>query len=450
MENLEINIMEKMNIKKLALKTSLPMIISMISIALYGIIDTMFVSNIGEKALAAISLAYPIQTIITAIPLGFGIGINSLLARTYGEKNEERTYKIIKSGIVLIFLSWILIALFSLICIKPFFRFFSNNEQLISLGRKYLFITSFFSIGLFYQILFEKILEANGKTKESMILQIVGAVINLILDPILIFGAFKLPTLGISGAAIATVIGQLIGMTIGIFFIIKYKIFKFSEYINIKIEKNIIKEIFKVGIPTIILEMATSFITLIINKILINFSDLQVSLWGIYTRIQKFIIIIIYGLNYGMIPIIAYNFGAKRKDRIKEAIKFFLELSICVTFVGMMLFLIIPDKLISIFNVSEELINIGKPAFRILSLGFIFSGISLVFSGIFQSLGNATYSLIINLLRKIIIAIPIIIIFKNIFGVSIIWWAFTIAEIITTLVSIILYKNIYNTKINKI
>lgn len=443
MENKQINEMEEMNIPKLAIKTSLPMIISMISIALYGIVDTIFVSNISEKALTAITLSYPIQNIITGIGLGTGIGLNSLLARSLGEKKQEKVKKIISNSILLTFLTWIIIAIISVLGIKPFLKYFSNDTKIIEFGASYLYIITIFSIGTLFQITIEKILEAYGKTKESMIVQISGSVINLILDPILIYGFLFVPAFGITGAAVATIIGQILGMLIGILYIRKFNIIEFNfSKINTKLDKEIVKEIYKVGIPTMILEITTSFIILLVNKVLIEFSDLAVSVWGIYTKVEKFVLIIIYGLNYGMIPIIAYNYGAKRNDRIKETTEFFLKIALIITIIGTLIVSIFPTEILKVFDVSKETIKIGVVAFRILSLGFVFASVSLVLSAIFQAFGNATYSLIIKLLRKIIIAVPIIVIFKNIVGMNIIWIAFTVAEILTMIISIIMYKKI--------
>lgn len=443
MENKNIKEMEEMAIPKLAIKTSLPMIVSMISIALYGIIDTIFVSGISENALTAITLAYPIQNIITGIGLGTGIGLNSLLSRSLGEKNEEKIQKTILNGILLTILTWIVIAIISVFCIKPFLIYFSKDSELISLGSSYLYIISIFSIGTLFQITSEKILEAYGKTKESMIIQIIGSVINLVLDPILIYGFLFVPAFGIAGAAVATVIGQIIGMIIGIYYIKKYKLIslKFNKE-NIKLDKEIVKNIYKVGIPTMILEIISSFIILFVNKILIGFSSLAVSVWGVYTKVEKFVLIIIYGFNYGMIPIVGYNFGAKKIDRVKETIKYFLKLGISVTIVSTIIVCTFPVQILNAFDVSSETIEIGIVAFRILSIGFVFASVSMMLSATFQAFGNATYSLIIKLSRKLIIAVPIIIIFKNILGMNIIWIAFTVAEIITMFISIIMFKKI--------
>ena len=442
--------MESMSIPKLGLKISIPMVISMISIALYEIVDTMFISNINSEALATISLSIPIIAIITAIALGTSIGINSILAKTLGEKNENKAKKIISIGFLLTLINWIVIAIISIFGIKLFFYYFTDNEVIRNLGDDYLKIISMFSIGSLFQILFEKILEAYGKSKSSMLVQFSGAIVNLILDPILIFGFFNIPALGIKGAAISTVIGQCFGMLLGISLILKNKIIKPREIISIKVEKEIIKDIYKVGFPTMILEAVSSFISLILNKILITFSESAVSVWGIYNQLQKFVIIIVYGLNYGMIPIIAYNWGAKNKERVKECIKFFLKLAVGVVTIGELIFLLIPQQIISIYNVTDEMLEIGVPAFRILAIGFIFAGISLVFSASFQAFGNGTYSLIVNISRKIIIVLPLILLLRNIIGMSAIWVSFTIAEIVTMVIAIFLYKNIRNNIIEKI
>ena len=450
MEEIKKNEMETMDIKKLSIKVSIPMVISMISIALYSIIDTIFISNIGTNALTAIALVFPIQNLITAIALGIGIGVNSILAKTLGEKNKNKVVEIIIHGIILTFLSWILITILSVIGLNSFFELFTQNGQIKELGYNYLIILSVFSIGSLYQILFEKILEAHGKSKESMIIQIIGAVINLILDPILIFGYFGMPSLGIKGAAISTVIGQIVGALIGIIIIFKNKIIQKEYMKDIKLNRDIIKDIYKVGIPTTILEAIGSIINLILNKILIGFSEAAVSLWGIYEQLQRFVLIIIYGLNYGMIPIIAYNWGAKIRSRVEDCIKFFIKLSIIVTVIGALIFIVFPKEIISFYDITEEILNIGVPAFRILAVSFVFAGISLVLSSTFQAFGNGTYSLIVNLCRKIVIALPIILLLQGIFGIYVIWYAFVIAEILTMLIAIMLFKKIKRNIIEKI
>ncbi len=441
MKNLS-NEMETMPIRRLAFKISIPMVISMISIALYGIVDTMFISKIGDEALTAAALSIPIQSIITAIALGTSIGLNALLAKTLGEKKEDKAKKIIKTGFIIIFISWIIIAIVSALGTKSFFSLFTQNENIVDLGYKYLSIVSIFSIGGLFQILFTKILEAYGKSKSSMIIQFGGTIINLILDPILIFGLLGMPALGIKGAAISSIIGQLIGMLIGLTIILKNKIFELKDLLEIRIEKSILTDIYKVGIPTMILESVASFITLILNRVLGEYSDDAISVWGIYGQLQKFIIIIVYGFNYGMIPILAYNWGAKNYNRILETIKVFIKISISVTIIGQLIFIFGTKQIIQIYNVSEDILKIAIPAFRILSIGFIFAGISLTLSATFQAFGNGVYSLIVNLSRQILFTIPFIIILKNFMGINGIWISFTIAEIITMMIAILLYSKI--------
>ena len=435
------NDMETMPINKLAFKISIPMVISMISIALYGIVDTMFISKISNNALTAAALSIPVQSIITAIALGTSIGLNALLAKTLGEKNEGKTKSIIKFGFIVTFISWVVIVIASKLSLHSFFGLFTQNENIKKLGNNYLSIISLFSIWSLYQILFEKILEAYGKTKSSMIIQFGGAIINLILDPILIFGYFGIPALGISGAAISSVIGQFIGMMIGMIIILKDNIFTLNELLKVKIEKSIFKDIYKVGLPTMILESVASFITLILNKVLGEFSDNAISVWGIYCQLQKFVIIIVYGFNYGMIPIIAYNWGAKNKQRVFETIKTFLKISVGVTLIGELVFLLGTKQIIQIYNVPDDIFNVAIPAFRILAIGFIFAGISLTLSATFQAFGNGLYSLIVNLSRQIIFTLPFIILLKKLIGINGIWISFTIAEIFTMIIAIILYLN---------
>ena len=369
-----------------------------------------------------------------------------MLARTLGEKNEEKEKKVIANGILLTVISYIFIAILSIFGTEKFLKVFTEKKEYISFGKTYLSIITLFSFGSVFQILFEKILEAYGKTKQSMIIQISGSVINLILDPILIYGMFGIKALGVRGAAIATVIGQIMGMVIGIVFLINMKILPKIKYLYL--DKETIKQIYKVGFPTIILESLSSFITIIVNKILIGFSDLAVAVWGIYVKVQQFIFIIIYGFNYGMIPIVAYNYGAKRNNRVRETIKFFIKMSITIAFIGMVAFLLIPETIIGIFGVEQSTMEIGVKAFRILSLGFSFASISMVLSATFQSLGNGIYSLIVNLSRKILFVLPMIFILKNILGITSIWISFVVGEIITSILAVYIFKTKFYNKLN--
>lgn len=438
MGKLNKNDMEEMDLKKLSIKMSIPMVISMISLALYNLIDSIFVSNIGTEALTAISLSYPIQAIIIAIALGTGIGINSLISRKLGEKEEDTVQNVALHGILLMIITYIIIAVFGGTLLEKLFMIFTQDKLIVSYAVDYLSICLFFSFGVLFQILFEKISEAFGKTVYSMVIQFSGAVINLILDPILIYGLLGMPALGVKGAAIATVIGQISGMCIGLI-LLKKNCISFSLK-SFKYSFKIIKDIFSVGLPSIISESMAAFVTLILNKLLISFSDFAVPLWGIYNKVQSFIFMIVYGFNYGMIPIVGYNYGAKKYDRMKQTIKIFVVYAEIVMTIGVVIFMFFGKTIFNIYGAEQGIVDIGINALRILSLGFLFAGISLVLSSVFQAIGKGIYSLIIFVLRQLIINIPIICLLQNYLDVNTVWYVFVVSEISAMIVSIILYK----------
>ena len=447
MKQINDNQMENGNLKKLSIKMSIPMVVSMLSLALYNLIDSIFVSNIGTEALTAISLSYPIQAIVTGIALGTGIGVNSLISRKLGEKKEETVKNVILHGIILMILSYIIVGILGNVFLKPIFMCFTEDELTIKYAVQYLSICLTFSFGLIFQILFEKISEALGKTVYSMLIQFSGAVINLILDPILIYGFYKIPALGIKGAAIATVIGQISGMILGIILLKKSKVsFNLKK---LKIILKIIKEIYQVGLPSIVSESLAAFVTLILNKILTVYSVFAVPFWGIYNKVQSFIFMIVYGFNYGMIPIVGYNYGAKKYSRMKETIKLFIIYAESIMCIGIIIFMFAGKFIFNIYGAEEGIVSIGINAFRILSIGFIFAGISLVLSSVFQAIGKGTYSLLIFGIRQLIINIPLVYILRNNISINNIWYIFVVSEIVAMIVSCILYKR-ENRKIYKL
>lgn len=433
---MEKNIMETKNLKKLSLKMAAPMVVSMVSLALYNLIDSIFVSNMGTEALTAISLSYPIQAIVTAISLGTSIGVNSVISRKLGEKKKEVANDVSLHGIFLILISYLIVALFGLTSLRTIFKFFTKDALTLNYTVTYLSICLAGSFGLLYQILFEKISEAHGKTIYSMVIQFSGAVINLILDPLLIYGYKFIPSLGIKGAAIATIIGQISGMLIGVILLNK----KYIQIKKIKINKQIISDIYKVGVPTIISESLAAFVSLILNKLLLSYSTLAVPFWGIYNKVQSFVFMIVYGFNYGMIPIVGYNFGAKTYDRMKKIIKLFIIYALIIMGLGIILFMFGGKIIFKIYGAEPEIVKIGVNAFRILSIGFAFAAFSLVFSSVFQALGKGTYNLIVYLCRQLIITIPLILILKSHLSVNNIWYIFVLAEFIAMIVSVYLYK----------
>ena len=429
-------------ISKLAFKLSIPMIISMISMAIYNIVDTIFVSGIGENALTAVSLSFPIQVIISAIGLGSGIGINSLLAKMLGKKDEKTSKNIIFTSLLSGIICFLLVILiFNKNVLIKFFELFTCNKEILNLGYNYLRIIVIFSFTTIFSNIFNKILEAYGKAKLSMISQFIGIITNIILDPLLIYGVNGCFSFGIKGAAYATIIGSAFGMIFSLLSIICLKDIykpKLNEcYINFKL----FTKIYKVGLPSIILESVAPITTIVLNNILIKFSEDAVTLYGLYYKTQSFIFMIISGLNYGMIPIVAFNYGANKKERVLEAIKLFSKISFIVTAIGTLIFAVFAKNILGIFNVSENILMIGEIAFRILCIGFIFAGQCFIISSVFQALGNGKESLIIFLIRKVIVPFLFIYFSIDILGLNAVWISFTLAEIIAFIIAEVMYKN---------
>lgn len=441
------NKMGTMSVGKLLMNMSLPIIISMIVQAMYNIIDSIFVAQINENALTSVSLAFPIQCLMIAVGSGTGVGINALLSRSLGEKNIERANKTAVNGIFIIALSYIVFAIFGLFFSEIFFKTQSTDVHIIQYGHQYLSICCTFSIGLFMQMTFERLLQATGRTFYTMITQSIGAIINIILDPILIFGLLGVPKLGIAGAAIATVIGQCIGACLAVFFNFTKNHEIHISFKNFKPDLNIIKVIYEVGIPSIIMQSIGSVMTYGMNKILMGFSGTAVSVFGVYFKLQSFIFMPVFGLNNGFIPIVAYNYGARNKKRITDVTKIAVGIAMTIMLIGLAIFQSIPDKLLMLFNASDDMISIGKVALRTISLSFIFAGFCIIVGSVFQALGNGMYSLIISFARQIVIILPAAYILSKTVGLDGVWFSIPLAEIGSVLLTILFFKQIYKDKI---
>lgn len=441
------NKMGYMPINKLLLSMSLPMVLSMLVQALYNIVDSIFVAQISENALSAVSLAFPIQNLMIAVGSGTGVGINALLSRNLGEQNFEDANKAAMNGILLIGISYVLFMVFGVFFAESFFLMQTNDIEIVQYGTSYLSICSIFSFGLFMQMTFERLLQSTGKTVYSMISQGVGAIINIIMDPILIFGLLGFPKLGVAGAAIATVLGQIIGMFVGLYFnLAKNKEIHFSLK-NMKPQKETLLSIFSVGIPSVLMISIGSVMTYGVNKILLFFSSTAVSVFGVYFRLQSFIFMPVFGLNNGMIPIIAYNYGAKHKKRIMDTIKSSVYAAMGIMFIGFLIFQVFPKQLLGLFNASSDMITIGVPALRIISISFVFAGFCIVLGSVYQALGNGFLSLIVSITRQIIFILPLAYIFAKAYGLSKVWYAIPIAEIVSVILNIFFFKYIYQKKI---
>lgn len=434
-------------IRRLVLTMALPIVLSMLIQALYNIVDSIFVAQIGEQALAAVSFAFPVQMVIISVSVGTSVGVNSLMSRYLGQKNLELANASVKNGILLAILSWLLFVLFGIFGSRLFMKAFTNDVVLIDLGVDYISICSIFSIGVFVQIIMERIMQATGNPVYSMLLQGAGALVNLILDPVLIFGWFGLPQMGVAGAAVATVIGQIVAMSLGIW-LTNHRISEIN--LNLKGYRpsgRIIQNIYAVGIPAMFVQGMAAILTVGMNVVLGGFSELAVSVFGVYYKLQNFVFMGILGLTNALIPIVGYNFGAKQPRRITGAIRFTLLLSIGVTVVATLLFQLIPVSLLQMFQAQQDMLAIGVPTLRIISSSFVFAGVSMILCSAFQAMGNGMLSLWITLGRQLVIVLPLAFWFASEWGLTATWLAFPISEIICMAASLIAMKYLYQKQI---
>ncbi|MBE6030428.1 MAG: MATE family efflux transporter [Clostridiales bacterium] len=443
----EENKMGTMPIPKLLVQMSLPMMLSMLVQALYNMVDSIFVAQINEEALTAVSLVFPMQSLMIAIATGTYVGVNALLSRDLGRKDFERANQVAKNGIFLALCSYIGFATFGTLLAKPFIYFQTDDPLIREYGVQYLTIISILCIGVYAQMIMERLLQATGKTHFSMISQMMGAVINIIMDPILIFGLFGFPALGVKGAAMATIFGQMAGMSFGI-----YANIKFNKEININMKGfrpniHIIINIYKIGAPSIVMQAIGSLTTFGMNKILIQFSSTATAVYGIFFKLNSFIFMPVFGLNNGMIPIIAYNYGARKKDRIIYTMKICISAGITIMVCGIAIFWLFTPQLLAMFNASENMYEIGIPALRIIAISFSFAGYCIVSGSVFQALGNGVYSLINSICRQLVFLLPSAFILANFVGLEATWWSYPIAEIASALGTTYFLVRIYRQKI---
>lgn len=447
MKKAEENKMGTMPINKLLISMSVPMMFSMMVQALYNIIDSMFVAQINENALTALTLVFPVQQLMIGIAIGTGVGVSSFVARSLGERNYKRANATASNGVFLALVFSLVFAIVGVLFGKNFIVNQTDDPQIIGYAIDYLLLVTIFSIGLFIQMIYEKLLQSTGKMMYSMIAQIAGAVINIILDPILIFGLLGFPELGVKGAAIATVIGQTAGGILGIYFNYKKNKEIDLSFKGFRPSLNIIKNIYIIGFPSIIIQTISSFLTFFMNKLLITFTHTAVSVYGVYFRLQSFVFMPVFGINNGMVPIISYNYGKKSKDRILETIKLSIIIAVIIMLLGLAVFQIIPDKLLALFDASEEMLEIGIPALRIISLSFIFAGFSVVSASIFQALGYGILSLITSITRQLVFILPLAYIFGYFFRLREVWFSIPIAEVSSLILSAIFLNYVLKKKV---
>ena len=435
-ETLRENKMGTMPENKLLLSMAVPMMISMLVQALYNIVDSIFVSRICEDALTAVSMAFPWQNIVIAIAVGFGVGINALLSRALGQKNAERVNQVAVNGLLLAGLSYLLVLVAGLIGIRAYMRTQTDIETIVNYGITYLNICILCSFGVFVEITFERFLQATGRTVYSMITQLTGAITNIILDPILIFGLLGFPKLGIAGAAWATVIGQCVGAVVAVML----NHFKNPEVHlrlrHIRPNGRLMGEITAISIPSIIMSCISSLTCFVMNMILIAYSSTAVAVFGVYFKLQSFVFMPVFGLNNGMVPIIAYNYGAQKPERIHKTIRLGMVYAVAIMMVGLLVFQLIPKELLLMFDASDAMLEIGAPALRIMSLAFVFAGIGIVSGSSCQAFGYSVYSMLISIARQIVVLIPAAYLLSLTGVLRSIWFAFPIAEIFSLILSL--------------
>lgn len=458
MENIKENKMGTQPVNKLLISMSLPIMISMLVQALYNVVDSVFVAKINEDALTAVSLAFPIQNLMIALGAGTGVGINALLSKSLGEKNYKQANKAANNGIFLILLSFVVFVIIGLTCTNAFYHFQTAGledrtaediQRICDYGRDYMSAICVFSIGLFSQMTFEKLLQSTGKTIYSMYTQTVGAVVNIVFDPILIFGLGFFPKMGVKGAAVATIIGQCSAAVLGLIFNVK-----FNNEIEISLKKykpeiNTIKKIYAVGLPAIIMQAIGSVMTFTMNKILIAFSTTAVAVFGVYFKLQSFVFMPVFGLNNGLIPILSYNYGAQKKERILKALKLAVIYSVSIMIIGLGLMQILPEAMLKLFDADDNMLAIGVPALRTISLCFVFAGISIVIIGMLQALGHGIFSMIVSIARQLGVLIPAAYLLSKLGNVDYIWWSFPLAEITAVILCLFFFFKVKKKQLDK-
>ncbi len=435
------NKMGVMPVKKLIISMSLPMMISMIVQAMYNIVDSIFVAKLSEEALTGVTLAFPMQTFMFAVFGGTGVGINAILSKALGEKMYNESDSAAGNGLVLNIISALVFMTASFMgAAGAFIRSQTADPVIIREGTTYLSIVMVLSIGMSSQVTLERILQSTGRTFYTMITQALGAVINIIMDPIMIFGLFGFPKFGVAGAAYATIIGQTIAAVLALFFNLKKnEDIHFSREI-LRLRADTVKRIYFVGVPSILMIAIGSVMTYLFNLILNTFSSTAVAVFGVYFKLQSFFFMPVFGLNNGVIPVMAYNYGARKKERIHEALKFSILLAFLIMCIGTAVFELIPDKLLALFSASDDMMEIGITALRNIAWHFPIAGICIAIGSVFQAFGRSFYSLIVSLGRQIFVLIPVAYALSLTGNVDNVWWAFIISEFVSFCLTMVFFR----------
>ncbi|MEG2097062.1 MAG: MATE family efflux transporter [Pseudoflavonifractor sp.] len=437
------NKMGTMPINRLLVTMSGPIMISMLVQALYNVVDSVFVARISQHSLTAVSMVFPVQNIMIALAVGTGVGVNALLSKSLGERDFDRANKTADNGVFLAVITCIIFAVGGVLLAKPFMLSQTDIPEIVEAGTTYMIICCGASCGIFIEIMFERLLQSTGRTFYTMLTQGVASVINIVLDPLLIFGIGPFPKMGVAGAAIATVLGQIIGAVLGVL----ANHFKNPE---IKLSLRgfrpdgwIIKKIYLVGLPSIIMNSIGSVMVFGLNRILMTFTDTAVAVLGVYYKVQSFVFMPVFGLNNGMVPIVAYNYGARRRDRLIKTVKLSLVYSLSIMTIGFLGMQLLPTQILMLFDATPALLAIGVPALRIISLSFIFAGYCIITSTVFQALGQGVQSMAVSFVRQLVVLLPAAWLLSLAGDVNLVWWAFPIAEISSVLLCTIFFVSAY-------
>ena len=434
------NKMGTMPVGRLLAGMAIPMMISMLVQAFYNVVDSVFVAELSQDALNAVSLAFPLQNLMIAVGGGTAVGMNALLSRSLGEKRQDMADRAANTGIFLALCSFVVFAAAGLLFSRTFFLAQTDNAAIVEYGTQYATVCLGLSIGIFSQFCFERLLQSTGRTTLAMITQLTGAIINIIMDPILIFGYFGFPRMEVAGAALATVLGQIVAAIMAVFMN-----FKFNPDVHIRLREirwngRIAREIYRVGFPTIVMQSIGSVMVFGMNKILFGFTKTATAVFGAYFKLQSFIFMPVFGLNNGMVPIISYNFGAARPERVWKTVRLTICTAVCIMAVGVLLFQLFPQQLLLFFNASEDMLSIGQVALRIISIHFLLAGFDIIAGSVCQAIGNPVYSLIVSVCRQLVVLLPVAWLLAQTGKLELVWFAFPVAEVASMTLSIIFLR----------
>lgn len=446
-ETLQENKMGVMPVGKLLVNMALPMIISMLVQAFYNIVDSVYVSQVSESAVTALSLAFPVQNMQIGFAVGVGVGVNALLSQSLGRKDQESVNWAAGQGVFLALVATGLFMLFGFFGVRPYYTMQSTVAETVEGGIAYTSICCIFTVGVFIQVLCERLLQATGRAMQTMILQGTGAIINIILDPVFIHGWWGMPKMGVAGAAVATVIGQCTGAVLGIYLNLRHNP---EVQLHVKFMKpnwKVIAPILEVGIPSVVMNGIGSVMNFGMNQILQGFNEVATGVFGIYYKLQSLFFMPLFGINNATISILAYNYGARKPKRIVHTLKLATAVAVCIMLVGLAVFQLFPQALLGIFNPTEEFLAIGVKALRILCLPFPVAAICISLGASFQALGKGSYSTIVSLCRQLIVLLPAAYLLSLTGDVNNVWWSFPIAEVMSALVTGLLFAKLYRQKV---